>query len=337
MSAKRIPSVLFGALLIAGLTGCEVTRVDCDETPEADICQDDPEDDSGIDWDSDTPEPDASLDGGSDGGRDGGSADGGDASSDGGSADGGSSDGGSSDGGSSDGSTSEPLTIDEFCVAQLETAVAWRDALEDLCGGSTAASDRSTFLQEVFAYAPDDAEGKCITARQAPVTAGNSTFDGTKAQGCVDAFLASFDAPPDPFPTDGIDLAMYEAKVAHGAPTLIQIPACRATFKGKLTRGKACTDHFECLDGLRCLDAPGGGRTCETALVGGTCTQSSQCADGYTCVGATGAGGGRTCVKSTELPLNGGNCSFSLECSEGLVCNASNKCGNPTAQVICKP
>jgi hypothetical protein len=215
--------------------------------------------------------------------------------------------------------------------------VAWRDDLEGLCGSASLA-DRETFLLEVFAYPKDDAEGKCISAREAAVKSGNTTFDGTKARACADAFLANFETPPDPFPTDGIDLAMYEAKIAHGAPTIFQIPACRAAFKGKLTRGKACTDHFECVEGLRCLDAPGGSasKACETALVGGACVQSSQCADGYTCVGGGGSGG-RTCVDSTMLPTNGGNCSFSLECGKDLICNSANHCAPATPQVICKP
>jgi hypothetical protein len=326
MSALQKRTLWLGALLITTLSGCEV--VDCDEKPEADICQPDPEEDAGDEGDLDG----AVSDGGttSDGGRDGGAGDGGgrsDAGPDGG-----------SDGGSDAAATT--LSIPDFCVAQLATAVAWRDGLEGLCGTTTSSTDRDTFLLEVFAYPKEDAQGnaedKCIKAREAAVNTGNTTFDGTKAQACADAFLTSFDAPPDPFPTDGIDLAMYEAKVAHGAPTLIQTPECRAAFKGTLTRGKACTDHFECADGLRCLEAPGGGKACENALVGGTCAQSSQCADGYTCVGATG-GAGRTCVKRTELPLNGGNCSFSLECGEGLICNASGKCANPAPQVICKP
>ncbi|HTU60683.1 MAG TPA: hypothetical protein VMF89_19660, partial [Polyangiales bacterium] len=225
-------------------------------------------------------------------------------------------------------------SVNEFCAEQLKTAVAWRDALESLCGGLTQdAMAREGFLQRALAYAPEDAEGKCITARNAPITAGNTTYDGTKAQACADAFAGNFMAPPSPFPTTGIDLNMYEAKIAHGAPTLVQIPACRAAFTGKLTRGTTCTDHFECRDGLRCLEAPGGRKTCEPAITTGTCALSSECADGYTCVGSS-AGGGKTCVKSDALPLTGGNCSFAIECATDYVCT-SNKCANPTANVVC--
>lgn len=327
---------ILASSLLAAIAGCDVTVHDCDKEPDAKICQDDDD----FDFDAGD-EPDDEEDGGS---NDGGKLDGGaDASKDGGSgpdaskdasADGAtSSDGGDSDGGGSNAA----ITVDDFCAAQLKTAVAWRDALDDLCGGLTKDQQaRADFLQRVLAYAADDAEGKCITARNAPITAGNTTFDGTKAQACADAFASNFMAPPDPFPTSGgIDLAMYEAKIAHGAPTLIQIPACRAAFKGKVARDKACTDNFECVDGLRCMSAPGNTTTCQPALTGGTCLQTSNCADGYTCVGSS-AGGGKTCVKSDALPLSGGNCSFSIECATDYVCNSSNKCANPTASVVCK-
>jgi hypothetical protein len=321
---------ILASCLLASIAGCDVDVIDCDKEPDAKICQDDEDDDEDA-GDEPVDDEDGSVDGGK---RDGGA----DASSDGGSSQDGSTDA-SSDGGadaSSDASSSTAITVDDFCAAQLKTAVAWRDALDVLCDGiSKDKQARDEFLQEVLAFAPDDAEGKCITARNAPITAGNTTFDGTKAMACADAFASNFMAPPEPFPTSGgIDLAMYEAKIAHGAPTLIQIPACRAAFKGKLARDKACTDHFECVDGLRCLSAPGNTTTCQTALTGGTCTTTSQCSDGYTCVGST-AGGGKTCVKSDALPLSGGNCSFSIECGTDYVCNASNKCGNPVANVVC--
>jgi hypothetical protein len=323
MSANQNRSILAASLLLAGVVGCDIDVHDCDKEPDAEICQEDedagepdPEDDGGIDA--------GRSDGGSDGGRDASSdagrdASGGDARADGSS---------SAEGGSAS------ISVDEFCAAQLKTAVAWRDALDDLCGGLTMdAQARADFLQRALAYAPDDAEGKCITARNTPITAGNTTYDGTKAQACADAFAGNFMAPPNPFPTNGIDLAMYEAKIAHGAPALIQIPACRAAFAGKLTRGTTCTDHFECREGLRCLEAPGGRKTCEPAITTGTCSLSSECADGYTCVGSS-AGGGKTCVKSDSLPLTGGNCSFAIECATDYVCTA-NKCANPTPNVVC--
>jgi hypothetical protein len=316
--------------MAAAATGCEITKVNCDKTPDADICLDDPEDDAGDDEELDAGKSDAGKNdaGKTDGGTDAGKADGStDAASQDGSA-------ASTDTGT-DAAAPTTLSIDEFCIAQLKVAVAWRDALEGLCD-TKAVMERDVFLQEVFAYAKEDAEGKCITARKANTDSGNTTFDGTKAQACADAFTKSFAPPPDPFPADGIDVAKYRATVAHGAPALVQIPACRAAFKGKLTRGKPCADHFECIEGLRCLDAPGGTKTCEPSVTGGTCTLSSQCSDGYTCVGSS-AGGGKTCVKSDALPLNGGNCSFALECGDGLDCNSSGKCATPAAEVICKP
>lgn len=326
---KRSLWLGLGALVATAAAGCEV--VDCDKNPEKEVCQDDPEEDGGDSWeDADTPEADASLDGGgSDSGRDGGTSDAGDAR-----ADGSSSDGGTADGG--DASSSEPLTISEFCIAQQRVAVAWRNELEGLCGTTGAVDERDTFLSEVFAYPAEDAEGKCINTIEGLVNAGNTTFDGSKAQACADKFVANYDDPPVPFPTDGIDLSSIEATVGHGAPQPVQITECRAAVKGKLTRDKVCTNSLECADGLRCLAAPGGTLSCQPALTGGTCTRTGDCADSYICVGVS-SGAGKTCVKNDQLVLNGGNCSFSLECAEGLVCNASNKCANPTAQVICKP
>jgi hypothetical protein len=315
---------ILASSLLGLMAGCDVTVTDCDEEPDAEICQDDIEDEDA----SGEEEVDADArDGGRDAGRDGGSQDAG--------RDGGSQDAGGDGGvdGSAPTDASVSISVDEFCVAQLATAVAWRDELEALCG-STEQQAREDFLQRVLAYAPDDAEGKCISARNAPIMAGKTTFDGSKAMACASAFVGNFMAPPSPFPTSGIDLAMYEAKIAHGAPALIQIPECRAAFKGKTTRGNACSDNFECVDGLRCLPAAGNTTQCQTALVGGTCVQSSNCADGYTCVGST-AGGGKTCVKSDALPLSGGNCTFSAECSTDYVCSSAGKCTNPVADVIC--
>jgi hypothetical protein len=323
MSATKYRLIFVQAIVFSAVGGCEFTKVDCDETPDAAVCQDDEDIDAGGLF-----EDDADIDGSHDGGRS-------DASADGGGSDGGV-DGGSDarvDGAQSD-ATTAPLTVDEFCIAQISVAVAWRDFLEANCTGNTA--EQTAFLQDVFGYV-DDAEGKCITGRKAAIDSGNSTYDGSKAQACADAYNADLALPPASFPSAGIDSAMYEATIGHGAPFPIQIPACRATFKGKLSRGQRCSDHFECLDGLRCLDAAGNTKSCEPAISGGTCTVSSQCADGYTCVGSPTTGGGKTCVSNSALPLSGGNCEVSRECATDLVCNSSYKCANPVAAVICKP
>lgn len=329
MSANQNRSILVASLLLVGVVGCDIDVHDCDEEPDAAICQDDEDEDAGDPWTDDEDASvdagrrdaaaDASRDGSLDGSREGGADAGGDARTDG---------SASSEGGSSS------ISVSEFCAEQLKTAVAWREALDELCGGITKDRElRDTFLSEVLAYRGDDPEGACIATRNAAIMTGNTTYDGTKAQACADAFAGNFMMPPSPFPTNGIDLAMYEAKIAHGAPTLVQIPVCRMAFAGKLARGMPCADNFECRDGLRCLDAPGGGKTCEPALAGGTCLQNSNCADNYTCVGSS-QGGGRTCVKSTDLPLNGGNCALAFECAEGLDC-VSGKCANPVANVVC--
>lgn len=306
------------------MAGCDVDVIDCDKEPDAKICQPDDEDEDAGDErveDEDAEVDAGKLDGGPDASKDGGGNQ--DAAND------GSSDGAAmTDGGS--------ITVDEFCVALFTTAVKWRDELEALCGPANEVAAREDFLELVLRYGADDAEGKCIAALNAPVEAGKATFDGSKATACADSFAGAFLSPPDPFPTSGVDLAMYEAKIGHGAPPLIQIPVCRATFKGKLARDATCSDNFECVDGLRCLEAPGGGRTCQTARIGGTCTASPNCADGYTCVGSPESGGGKTCVKNDALPLSGGNCQVSAECATDYICNASFKCANPIATVICR-
>lgn len=332
MRATKNRFLYLGAFALAALGGCDVTTVDCDEKPDADICQDDPEDDGGDEWPDD--DGGSKTDGGkADAGKsDAGTADGGKTDA---STDAGTTDGGSSDGATSDGAAASPLTIDEFCVAQLKVAVSWRDALEGLCGSTKNASERNDFLRDVLGYV-DDGEGKCVTALNAAIATTNTTFDGTKAQVCVDTYNAQLALPPDPFPTAGIDLTMYESKIGHGAQQLIQIPICRQALKGKATNGKTCTGHFECAEGLRCLEASGGAKTCQTARVGGTCTATAQCADGYTCVGSATSGGGKTCVKNDALPTNGGNCEISRECATDLVCNASGKCATPVASEICK-
>jgi hypothetical protein len=335
MSAKSYRWLLLGTLAVGAATsGCDgITTVNCDKEPDADICQDDPEDDAGDDW------PDE--DGGT--AADGGKADAGKtdaATSDAGKTDAGGSDGGvdaSTDGATSDGgsdASTQPLTVDEFCAEQLKVAVAWRDDLEGLCGSTTNTAERNAFLEAVLGYL-DDGEGKCVTAINAAIATTNTTFDGSKAQACADTYNAQLALPPDPFPTSGIDLITYESKIGHGAQQLIQIPVCRQAIKGKATSGKTCAGHFECAEGLRCLEASGGAKTCQTARVGGTCTAAAQCADGYTCVGSATSGGGKTCVKNDGLPENGGNCGISRECATDLVCTAG-KCANPVAAVICK-
>lgn len=318
MANKHFAWIFMGSMLSA-LSGCDVSVGHCDRDDAGDCVDLFPDDDAGDEEDGGSKDA---------GGKDAGGKDAGDADGD---AAGEDSDADVDAGGDA----GDAISVDEFCIELLKNAVAWRDALEGLCDRQEQGA-RDLFLQKVLAYAPDDAEGKCITARNAVLDGGKATYDGKQAMACATAFAEGFAPPPDPFPTEGINLAQYEASIAHGAPALIQIPQCRETFKGTLKRDAKCSDNFECIDGLRCLPAPGQTTTCQPALVGGTCVQSSNCADGYMCVGDPDAGGGKTCVKSDKLPQSGGNCYFSAECSDGLVCT-SRKCAQPTTSVICAP
>jgi hypothetical protein len=313
MDNAQIRWIVAGFMLSA-LAGCEVHVGHCKKDDAGDCVDLFPDDDGG------------GLDGGEDDDVDAADASHHDAGKSDAAAEDAGRDAGLSDGGRD--AQAEALTLEDFCIAQYAKAVLWRDALEDYCGNHEVAA-RESFLQLSFAYPPGDAVGDCITKR----TSSNVTYDGSRAQACADAFTAQFPEPPADFPDAGVDLSTYTSTVAHGAASLVQIADCRATFKGKLGRDKTCADSFECTDGLRCLTAPGDITTCQPALIGGVCLRSSDCADSYTCVGSD-ASGGKTCVKSDELPL-AGNCQFSFECAQDRICNDSGKCAPPQPDVIC--
>jgi hypothetical protein len=238
------------------------------------------------------------------------------------------------DGGSGD-AGGGGLTLEDFCTAEFVTAIAWRDYFGDNCTTQNFPfAQRDTFLQ-LLAYSGDNAIDMCIAQRMAPISAGNTTYDGTKAAACAAAFAQQIDGPGSDKPTDGIDLGDLESKLGHGGQVLVQIPACRAAFKGKLQADAPCTDGFECTDGLRCMTAPGNTKTCQLAIGNaGTCTNNSDCGDGLTCIGSQASG--RVCRPANDLGLNGANCTFSKECAEGLVCGNGGKCAVPTADVVCK-
>jgi hypothetical protein len=310
MNNVQIRWIVVGSLALA-LGGCEVHK--CTDKDEDGRCAD------LFDDDEDAGDDDAGpLDGGrSDGGR-----------SDGGRTDGGT-DGGTGEGGA-DGGGGEALTLEQFCEAQFATAISWRTAIGEYCDDDSF-PELESFLESTFLFPKDDAVGKCISA----LNSNNLTFDGSRAAACAEAFASQYDDPPASFSDGGIDLSMYTSTIGHGAAALAQLPECRAAFKGKLARDARCLNHLECMDGLRCLPAPGDTIACQPALTGGVCLSNAQCDDGYTCVG-TDASGGKTCVTNDALPL-AGNCGRTLECAEGRVCNDSNRCVAPTADVICAP
>jgi hypothetical protein len=315
MNAKQARWLVASSLAIGTLAGCE--KVDCDKTPEKEICQDDfLDDDDGGTEDEDATVP--SADGGArlDGGRDASS----DASA---SLDGSARDGSVSGNDGSMSSTS--LTVTEFCEAQLAAALAWRDAFDTCCPGAKPAAV-TTFLSGVVAYV-EDAVGRCEDLRKAPITAMKITYDGSKAGACASAYAQAYALPPATCPTDGFDLEILEGMIGHGAQALAQIASCREAFKGSTKQGQACEDQLECASGLRCAGETGK-KTCQnTVASSGTCNSNSECADGLTCVGSS-ASGGKQC---RELAGSSGKCERSSECETSFVCRAS---GSNPAQCV---
>lgn len=309
-----------GGTLLVALAGCDVSVGKCDRDDAGECVNLFPDDDE----DGGTGKSDAGRDRSvADAGVDGAAADAGDVDAS-----------GADAGGADAGDIGPAITVDEFCIAQLATAVSWRDQLEDFC----VAKDldwRNSFLSLSLAYT-DASEDKCVNERKASIASGSIVFDGTHAQRCASIFADQFTAPPASFPAAGLDIAMYEATIGHGAQTLVQIPQCRAAFKGTLARDKVCADSLECVDGLRCLVATGNTRTCQPAVTPpGICARTSDCADGFTCAGPDG--GAKSCIPSNDLRLDGGGCFLSAECVSGSVCTDAGKCAPAVANLICEP
>lgn len=319
---KGVTWVRVGILVgLLPVVGCDVSFGRCD--PDAGICDDDdltPFDggnaDAGVDASMDASVP-------NDGGMD--------ASVD------------TTDGG---------LTVAQFCRAQLATAVKWRDLFDSVgcgCERSGSEGDKITrFLSASLAYGGEDPEGTCISVRNASISAGRIVYAPQYAEACASKFAGQFALPEVPT-TCPVDLAAFEAQLAHGAQQLAQIPECRSAFAGKVARDGACTqlskagagESLECQAGLRCLpvlgavdDAGVTMTTCQPArALGETCVRAVQCADGLICAGLTGQS---TCIPSDELRLNNAPCSTSIECIKGLVCSGGS-CVPATADSVCTP
>jgi len=240
------------------------------------------------------------------------------------------------------------IRVDEFCRQMLTVAVAWRDLFNGEACGCPRAPDptaesslalRTRFLSTVLAYTGEDPEGACIAARNASIDGKRVRYDGRKATACAEAFRSQFATEPVPGACP-VDVAGAESRIAHGGQTLVQLPVCREAFVGLVPEGKACADQLDCLQGLRCIPAPGSSmtRTCQRARavegLAELCTRNSDCVDGAIC--SLSSGNDRRCIGSSELELKsvGGNCDFSFECATGLVC-LEGRCATPTSTPVC--
>jgi hypothetical protein len=306
-----------GGTLLLALAGCDVSVGKCDRDDAGHCIFEDDDEDGGDDRDS----------GRGDAGKDGSVADGG---VDGAVADGGV-DGGGTDAGTDASIVGTPIDLETFCAAQLQPALAWRDAF-DLCCPASIPADVTDFLKDVLLYV-EDAQGACVTARSA---SSKVTYDATKAAACAAEFAKGFAQPPASCPATGFDLEIFEGMIGHGAQSLAQIPACREAFKGSTKQGDPCTDPLECAAGLRCSGVVGT-KTCQKAVeLNGGCEGDGECVGGLTCAGSS-ASGGKQC---RELATSTATCSRSKECESGLVCrtiNAKDQCTTATASTpVCK-
>lgn len=320
MTARLYRSLSASALL-AVATACNVDVVDCD-TEDASICSDDLFD--GGPGDDDDNDAGGAEDAGSpeDSGRDGATSD---------------PDGATEDAGSQpDAAAPSELSIEEFCAARYAVAVAWRDALESQCPSADTAADlRADFLGTNLGYS-DGAIDTCVTSTNALITQKQVTYVGSSAQACADAYNAQFAAPPSSFPSQGVDLGTAAATIGHGAATPAQLPACRAALAGALKLGDACPTSVACASGLRCLTAPGGGKTCQQPLeAGGQCSTGADCSDSTRCVKSTSSSTGKVCVAAGELRISQGSCDSSVECESGLVCDGSSRCTTAEPDFVC--
>jgi hypothetical protein len=319
MSARLYRSLSASALLVA-VTACNVDVVDCDKE-DASICNDDlfdsgiVDDDTGSSRDGGTPENDGA------------------ATSEDGAVDGGTS---QPDASNEDAAVPLELSVEEFCAARYAVALAWRDALETQCPSATTAADlRAEFLGTNLLYV-DTSIDTCVTSTNDLISKKQVGYVGSAAQGCADAYNAQFAGPPASFPAQGVDIGTAAATIGHGAASPAQLPACRAALVGKLVLGDTCPTSVACADGLRCLTAPGGAKTCQRPLdAGGQCNSSGDCSDDTRCVKSGSSSTGKVCVSKGELRGSQGSCDSSVECESGLLCNASDLCVTAQQSFVC--
>lgn len=128
---------------------------------------------------------------------------------------------------------------------------------------------------------------------QAAVDAGKASYDGTKAQGCLDAFK---------------NVSCAELGVTEPA-------ACKAVVVGTVAEGGDCTSTPECAGDAFCKHENTCPGTCTVkGGAGAACSADSQCGDGVVCNERT-----RKCV----VPVGpGASCGGAdgPDCSVGLFC-----------------
>jgi hypothetical protein len=136
---------------------------------------------------------------------------------------------------------------------------------------------------------------------QSKIDAGKMTYDGSKAQGCIDAIAART--------CDGLDTR--------------PIPACQAAIDGTITTGGDCDLDAECKGGASgafCQSASGTcpGKCAALLVAGQACTKNDQCASGLECSTSTNkcvqpAAAGAACKGADQPP-----------CANGLICMGDN-------------
>ena len=139
-----------------------------------------------------------------------------------------------------------------------------------------------------------------LSILQAAVDSGNATYDGTKAQACIDSIANQ----------------SCSAGVA-------QTPECEAVVIGSVEEGGDCTTSEECSGDAYCahdFTCPG---TCTAeGAAGASCEFDEQCADELICSEAG------SCVKPAGL---GEDCQgdSAPDCGFGLFCLGEDEEGNP--------
>jgi hypothetical protein len=336
MTSKLWRTLSTCLLLTAAACDVEIKKVNCDKTPDDALCTES-DLDSGVEEDDAAVASDAGPDSGATGDAGKPSVDAGDASA----ADAGAAataaDAATDAGAADAGPAIIPLSIDEFCTAQYESAIAWREALYDRCNGKFVA-EQGAFLERSLRYKDTSVDGCVANFKTLIETNKTVTYHPERAQACATAYSQQFAGAPASFPDAGVDVGTYEGQLGHGYALPQQIPACREALVGSIKRDQPCVSTAECADGLRCRTAPGGGaaRACQPAITGGVCESSAECTDDYRCAGSTLNSGSKTCVKATELGVNGARCSSSQECALGLVCS-NNICTTAKTSLICTP
>jgi hypothetical protein len=159
-------------------------------------------------------------------------------------------------------------------------------------------------LYELFA-AGEDCEARAAAAFedevvviQTAIAAGKASYDGTKAQACLDGFKA----------TSCTDLGVTEPE------------SCKLVVVGTVEEGGACTSSPECAGDAFCAHdnvCPG---TCKAkGGAGADCSADAHCGDGVMCNETAGkcekpAGQGAACGGTTGV-----------ECSLGLFCRGEDE------------